>query len=59
MAGAGRTELPVVARNRPTESIGWISLEHLLEARARHVEEERTRDGSLPLFAIVPRWMRG
>jgi H+/Cl- antiporter ClcA len=57
MASTGRTELPVVLRDAPDRSVGWVSLEHLLEARARHVEEERTRDGLVPLSAIVPPWL--
>ena len=58
MAITGCTELPVVARDDPQRAVGWISLEHLLEARARHQEEERQRDGSLPLPAILPPWIR-
>jgi len=58
MASTGRTELPVVSRADPTRSVGWISLENLLEARARHVEEERQRDGTVRLGAIVPQWLR-
>ncbi len=58
MAITGRTELPVVSRDDPQRALGWVSLEHLLEARARHQEEERQRDGSLPLPAIVPHWIR-
>ena len=58
MAESSRTELPVVAREDPTRAVGWISLENLLEARVRHVEEERTRDGTVPLSVRMPRWAR-
>lgn len=58
MASTGRTELAVVTREEPLRSVGWVSLEHLLEARSRHLEEERSRDGTLPFSAFVPRWLR-
>jgi chloride channel protein, CIC family len=56
MAATGRTELPVVSRADASRAVGWVSLEHLLQARTRHLEEERTRDGTVPLHAMVPRW---
>ncbi|MGH7581849.1 MAG: chloride channel protein [Gemmatimonadales bacterium] len=58
MAVSGKTELLVVDRDDTTHAVGWISLEHLLEARARHVEEERHRDGTVPLSLVMPRWFR-
>ena len=57
MAVSGRTELLVVERDDVTRPVGWVSLEHLLEARARHVEEERQRDGTVPLSLVVPSWL--
>ena len=57
MASTGHTELCVVDRRDPTKVLGWISLRHLLEARVRHLEEERRREGALRLSAIVPRWL--
>ena len=54
MASTGHTELAVVAREDPTRAVGWVSLESLLEARSRHLEEERQRDGMVPLNVLVP-----
>ena len=54
MASTGHTELPVVAREDPTRAVGWVSLENLLEARTRHLEEERAKDGLVPLTVWVP-----
>ena len=44
MAETGYTRLPVVKRESPQKLIGIISLNDLLKARTRNVEEERTRE---------------
>jgi CIC family chloride channel protein len=49
MAGASITRLRVVDRADPTRGHGEITLEDLLKARLRHLEEERRREGTLPL----------
>jgi CIC family chloride channel protein len=58
MAETGRTDLPVVERARPRTLIGRITLQDMLKARVRHLEEERRRDRPLPLSLVVPRWLR-
>jgi CIC family chloride channel protein len=58
MAETGRTELPVVDRARPRRLIGSVTLDHLLKARVRHLEEEGRREGVLPLTLVVPKWLR-
>jgi CBS domain-containing protein len=49
MAGAGVTRLPVVERAEPARVRGEITLEDLLKARLRRLQEERHREGTLPL----------
>jgi len=44
MAETGYTRLPVVERDSPQKLVGIISLNDLLKARTRNVEEERTRE---------------
>ena len=57
MATTGHTSMLVVAREDATEVAGWISLHHLLEARVRHLEEERRREGAVRLSRFIPRWI--
>jgi CIC family chloride channel protein len=47
MATTGRTSLPVT--DRAGESRGEITLQDLLKARVRHLEEEQRREGAVPL----------
>jgi CBS domain-containing protein len=58
MAETGLTRLPVVERDNPKKMVGEVTLEHLLKARVRHLEEERRRERVLPLQLVVPRWLR-
>ena len=44
MAETGYTRLPVVERENPKKLVGIISLNDLLKARTRNVEEERHRE---------------
>jgi chloride channel protein, CIC family len=53
MAETGFTRMPVVERG--TENfLGLISLDDLLKARARHLEEERRRERTLKLRFFLP-----
>jgi CBS domain-containing protein len=54
MAGTGFTRLPVVERDNPQKLIGMISLNDLLKARARNLEEERRRERVLRLHLLFP-----
>jgi CBS domain-containing protein len=54
MAGTGFTRLPVVERSNPQKLIGMISLNDLLKARARNLEEERRRERVLRLHLLFP-----
>ncbi len=64
MAETGRTELPVVEDGGESTSlpnrrlVGSITLEHMLFARRRHLEEEQRRERVLPLAMMVPSWLR-
>jgi H+/Cl- antiporter ClcA len=58
MAQTGRTDLPVVDRANARRLLGHVTLSDLLKARVRHVEEERRREGPLPLSLVVPKWLR-
>jgi chloride channel protein, CIC family len=58
MATQGVTELPVVTRNAPREPIGVISLQDLLQARKRHLEEETRRERVFPVRLGLPGWLR-
>jgi CBS domain-containing protein len=58
MAQTGRTDLPVVDRANPRRLLGHLTLSDLLKARVRHLEEERRREGPLPLSLVVPKWLR-
>lgn len=54
MAETGRTSLPVVDRDAPTQLLGMITLTHTLEAKRRHVEEERRRERVLKVGGLLP-----
>ncbi len=49
MAESGRTEIPVISRTDPSTPIGVLTLKDLLQARTRHLEEERDRTRVLRL----------
>ena len=53
MAETGFTRMPVVDR-ASGEFLGLISLDDLLKARARHLEEERRRERTLKLRFFLP-----
>jgi CBS domain-containing protein len=54
MAETGFTRMPVVERDDPAKLIGMISLNDLLKARVRSLEEERRRERVLRLRLVVP-----
>jgi CIC family chloride channel protein len=54
MAGTGFTRFPVVERDNPQKLIGMISLDDLLKARTRNLEEERRRERILHLHLLFP-----
>jgi len=54
MAETGYTRLPVVERDNPDRLIGMISLNDLLKARVRNLEEERRRERVLRLRLVAP-----
>ena len=53
MAEKGITRMPVVERNT-RKFLGLVSLDDLLKARARHLEEERRREQVLNLRFLLP-----
>ncbi len=53
MAEKGITRMPVVDRNT-RKFLGLVSLDDLLKARARHLEEERRREQVLSLRFFLP-----
>lgn len=55
MAETGFTRLPVVDRADPQKLVGLVSLNDLLKARMRHLEEDRRRERVLRLRLIFPR----
>jgi chloride channel protein, CIC family len=54
MAETSFTRLPVVERDDPRKLVGMISLNDLLKARVRSLEEERQRERVLRLRLMVP-----
>jgi len=54
MAHTGLTALPVVDRTARGRLLGLVSLDDMLKARVRHIEEERRREVVLPLRLLVP-----
>ena len=59
MAQTGRTRLPVVTRGTAARLLGMITLPHLLQARRRHLEEERRRERVLRPELLIPAALRG
>jgi CBS domain-containing protein len=53
MAELGLTRMPVVER-ATRKFLGLVSLDDLLKARARHLEEERRRERPLKLRFLLP-----
>ncbi len=54
MADTGFTRFPVVERDDPRKLAGIVSLNDLLKARARNLEEERHRERVLRLRLLFP-----
>ena len=54
MATTGLTALLVVDRAARGRLLGMVSLDDMLKARVRHLEEERRRERVLPLRLLVP-----
>jgi len=54
MAADGVTRLPVVERETG-KLLGMVSLDDLLKARARHMEEERRREQTIKFRFLAPR----
>jgi len=54
MADTGYTRFPVVERDDPRKLVGIVSLNDLLKARARSLEEERHRERVLRLRLLFP-----
>jgi CBS domain-containing protein len=54
MAVSGVTRMTVVDRKTRTKRLGVITLEDLLQARTRHVHEERTRERVLGVNLLRP-----
>jgi CBS domain-containing protein len=58
MAEKGVTRMPVVERET-RQLLGLISLDDLLKARTRHLEEERRRERSIQIQNYLPWRDRG
>ena len=54
MAETGYTRFPVVERDNPQQLVGMISLNGLLKARVRNLEEERRRERVLRMRLFFP-----
>jgi chloride channel protein, CIC family len=54
MASTGLTEFPVVEPRNPQKLLGLISLDDLLQARVRRLDEEHGRERVLPLHLVFP-----
>jgi CIC family chloride channel protein len=54
MAESGYTRLPVVEREHPDQLLGMVSLQDLLKARVRNLDEERRRERVLKLSLLFP-----
>jgi CBS domain-containing protein len=58
MAETGLTRFPVVDSGGSGRLVGMVSLEDLLQARARHLEDESRRDQVIPVSLVLPRFGR-
>ncbi|HYU16979.1 MAG TPA: chloride channel protein [Candidatus Acidoferrum sp.] len=58
MAHLGIIDLTVVDRLDPSITLGKVTLQDLLIARRRHLEEETRRERPLPIQYIVAPWLR-
>ncbi|HEX2714589.1 MAG TPA: chloride channel protein, partial [Candidatus Acidoferrales bacterium] len=58
MAEKGITRMPVVERPGSAKLVGMVSLDDLLKARVRNLEEERRREIVLPLHLVFPLGVR-
>ncbi len=58
MAHLGEVRLAVVDRADPSISVGEVTLQDLLIARRRHLEEETRRERPLPLPMMMTPWLR-
>jgi hypothetical protein len=56
MAEQRITRLLVATREDPTTPVGEITLEDMLAARRKHIEEETRREGILPVHFLLPPW---
>ncbi len=54
MADTGYTRFPVVERENPRHLVGIVSLQDLLKARSRNLDEERRRERVLHLHLFFP-----
>jgi CBS domain-containing protein len=52
MAETGCTSVTVVDGADPAHPVGTITLEDVLKARVRHLEEERRREGIVPIDVV-------
>ena len=59
MAETGLTRLLVVERNDARKLVGIVSLNDLLKARVRNLEEERRRERVLAMRPFFPLGSRG
>jgi CIC family chloride channel protein len=58
MAETGKTRLPVVARDDRHRLLGVVTLLHTLEAKRRHLQEERRRERVIRLGLLIPSGLR-
>ena len=58
MAHTGRTRMPVVSTAGASRIVGEVTLEDMLKAQGRHLEEEQRRERVLPLESVIPPWIR-
>jgi CIC family chloride channel protein len=58
MAETGHTALPVIighaGNGTPPRLVGFVTLNDVLKARVRHLEEERRRERIIPLRSVLP-----
>ncbi|HET8913908.1 MAG TPA: chloride channel protein [Ktedonobacteraceae bacterium] len=54
MAEYGFTQFPVVERKQPQKLVGMVSLQDLLKARVRNLEDERQRERVLHMRVLLP-----